>query len=167
MYPIHTHLIKYKNTYLGKNNAVFGFMKEGHAKRVVEKLKYCTPVIQVSPCSFVINRPPHHKTNVVKHCIDKRYIEVQTFQTSVGNFFASINNMELKVIDQVLVNKMNDAIVLKSEFALEEIMPLEETDMVQHLEDLFSEDTIDYQEKMSEIIVDRYILETDDDDLFE
>lgn len=167
MYPIHTHLIKYKNTYLGKNNVVFGFMKEGHAKRVAEKLKYCTPVIQVSPCSFLINRPPHNKTGAPKHYIDKRKIEVHTFQTSVGNFFASINNMELKVIDQVLVNKMSDAIILKSEFALDEIVPLEETDITQHLEDIYNEDTIDYQEKMSEIIMDRFILETDDDDMFE
>ena len=167
MYPIHTHLIKYKNAYLGKNNTVFGFVKEGHAKRVVEKLKYNTPILQVSPCTFVINRSPPKKSSMINRYIDKRHLQVNTFQTSVGNFFASVNNMELKLVDQVLVNRSTEAIILKCEFVIEEMVPLEPEDLVQHMDDVYNNTQVDYQEKMSSIIMDRYILEAEDDDFLE
>lgn len=163
MYPIHTHFIKYKNKYLGKNNAVFGFIKEGHAKRVVEKIKYVTPIVKVSPSTYVLNRRPHPPKNVLKTNIDRNALSIETFETSVGIFFASINNMELKLIDQVLVDRFTDTIILKSEFSMDEMVPLEPFDLVQHLENVLNHEPVDYEYEMSRIILDRYIVENEDD----
>lgn len=169
MHPTHTHLIKYKNKYLGKNNYVFAFIKESHAKQVADKLRYASPVLKVSPHTFVINRkvPVNQGTHKKLSVIDKQQLEIEKLQTSVGGFFTAINNMEIKVIDEVLVSKNSDAIVLKSEFELEEMVPLEPYDMIQHLNVLYHkpiDEHIDYAHEMSKIIIDRYIDAVDDDD---
>lgn len=162
MYPTHTHLIKYKNKYLGKNNYVFAFIKEHHAKQVADKLRYDSPIVKISPHTYVINRRLPVKNNI----IEKKFLEVEKLQTSLGGFFTSINNMELKIIDEVLVHKNKEAIVLKSEFELENMVPLTDDDIVNHLDVLFHKrkhEDIDYLDEMSKIILERYIESIDDD----
>lgn len=174
MYPTRMHFIKYKTGYLGKNNSVFGFVKESHASQVIDRLKYLSPIITISPSTYVLNRKPHriHQHNKLQQPpLNKKHLQVKTFETSVGSFFASINNMDLKLIDEVLVDKLSDTIILKSEFALDEMVPLEYDDHVNHLNKLYSKsdtDNIDYLDEMSKIIVERYIVDSDfDDDVFD
>lgn len=164
------HFIKYKAGYLGKNNSVFGFVKESHAKKVIDRLKYLSPIITISQSTYVLNRKPHHVRQRYPP-LEKKHLHVQTYDTSVGSFFASINNMDLKLIDEVLVDKLSDTIILKSEFEIDDMIPLEYDDHVNHLDRLYSKseaDKIDYMDEMSKIIVERYIVdnEIDDEDMF-
>lgn len=169
MYPRYTHLIKLNNRYLGKHSYVLGFIKEAHAQQVVKTLKYASPVLRISDNTFVINRKPSYK-QIAKYAIDAKKLAVQSMEISVGSFFTSINNVELKLIDDVLVDKRTGVMVLKSEFMMDEMVPLEENDMVDQLERLIEVKPyteIDYANMMSNIIIDRYMVVQEDEDFLE
>lgn len=169
MYPTHTHLVKYKGRYLGKNNFVLGFIKEAHAKQVASNLRYMSPVLRVSPNTYVVNRPPTLRQRH-RFLVERKHLDVETLEISVGSFFTSINNVELKLIDDVLVDKRSNVMVLKSEFQMDDMVPLEPEDIVEQLERLYEnkpDGEIDYANMMSNIIIDRYIVSMEDDDLFE
>jgi hypothetical protein len=169
MFPKHAHMIKYKNSYLGKNNYVFGFIKEMHADQVARQMKWMSPVIKVSPNTYVINRPPPMRQRK-RYAIDQSLITTKTFDISVSDFFTSINNVELKLIDEVLVDKSSNVMILKSEYTLDEMVPIDEADKIDQLERLYhikKPGDINYAETMSDIILERYMFSMDEDDFLE
>jgi hypothetical protein len=169
MYPTHAHLIRYKGRYLGKNNYVMGFVKEHHAKQVAQNLRYMSPVLKVSQSTYVINRTPTSRQRH-RYLVERKHLDIQTFEISIGSFFTSINNVELKLVDDVLLDKRSNVMVLKSEFQMDDMVPLEDLDIVEHLERLYEHKPggeIDYANTMSNIIIDRYIVGMEDEDFFE
>ena len=169
MFPKHAHMIKNKGRFWGKNDYVFGFIKEMPAEQVAKNLRWTSPVIKVSPSTYVINRPPPLKQRSI-HAIDSAFVKTLSFDISVGDFFTSINNVELKLIDEVLVDKQTHAMILKSEYTLETMVPIDEMDKIDQLERLYhikKPGEINYEEEMSDIILERFMMSMDEDDFLE
>jgi hypothetical protein len=161
MYPTNTHFLQYKGAFLGRRNNVFGFIKESHAQKVLEKMTYDTPVIRISEKSYVVNRR-------LPRCrlIDKRYLHIFTQHTTVGQFFTMINNTNLILIDEVVIQKNRDVITLISNYEVEEMMPIDTHDYTHHLGNVYNKqpgESIDYVNEMANIIIEKCIDETQED----
>lgn len=168
MYPSNTHFIRYQKQYLGNKNYVFGFIKQGHAEKVVENLKYASPIIQISPTGFVVNRPPPLKLRN-KYLIKKQRLTVQTLDPGLGYFFTSVNNISLKLIDDVVIDTNTQTMVLQSHYEMDEVIPIDSLDIADQLERLYISNgkNINYASTMSNIILDRFIdVESEDDEYF-
>ena len=60
--------------------------------------------------------------------------------------------------------------IMISNYTLDDMVPLEYIDMVDHLERLYNKengDAIDYETTMADIIIERYMYSMDEDDFLE
>jgi hypothetical protein len=164
MYPTQTHLIRYKNSYLGKSNKLFGFITNTAAKCVIDRIVYDNiSVRQSDKSTYIVNVKPPKPNNkddmVLLKPIARKFLKIQSFDLSVGNFFATINNTEMIYIDKVIVNNIDGNLTLHSNFSIDDVVDVELYDKINHLDNIFNKskgERIDYKYEMGQVIMDRF-----------
>jgi hypothetical protein len=147
-------MIKYKQSYLGKGNNVFGFIRSSTASFVANKLNYeYFKVVKVEPSIYVLCPSP--RKSILKP-LNKKELQVKSFDISIGTYFSSINNMELILVDQASENAGN--IIMSSSFCLDSFIPLSEEHLRDQLSRIINKDQygdIDYVEDLKTVLLAR------------
>ena len=156
MYPTNLHFIKYKQSYLGKDNNLFGFIKSSTANFVAKNIKYeYFKVVKVDPSIYVVCPSP--RKSVLKP-VSRKDLEVKSFDISIGTYFSSINNMNIVLIDQATEKASN--IIMSSSFSMDEIIPLSDENIRDHLSYMINKDQygdIDYEEGLKTVLMENYM----------
>lgn len=166
MYPSQLHMIRYNNKYLGKNNNVFAFIKPTTASFVVSKLK-CEnfTIANIDPCTYVIQQRPK-----IAKPLNKRVLDIKSFDPRIGTYFSSINNMKIILIDDATENSNN--ITLKSYFSISDNFPPSEENIKEHMCKAFKtypQEIINYEQEFCNMVINDYVdteieILTDEDD---
>lgn len=165
MYPTRIYLLKYKKSFLGKNNQVFGFIKSTSAKTVCDKILYENNVIvtQQGKNKYRIKCVPTTQEREKKFIkpVSKSQLKVISQETTICSFFTSINNINLTLIDDVNVQQDGN-IEMHSNFSIENVVPIDIDDIKFHLEQVYNGDKINYTEELHEILLDGFTFWEDD-----
>ena len=155
MYPINLHFLRYKNSLLGTQHdqsKIFAFIRSRDANivkknilndnfKIYEHTKNNTYILNNGGASSQLKRP-----------INKNSLHIECIDTILGLYRASVNSMELALIDEVHVNTSKTIIELYSNYTLE-TCDLEQEHKKMHLEQIFADEKIDYMLQLSNMII--------------
>lgn len=167
MYPAALHMVRYRQSYLGPNtNTVFAFIKGHHASLVKDALKYESPQVACpSPRTYTLRIRPNTR---LRRPMKRQNLTVHTADTATTLFFASVNNVNMALIDEVA--QKNDMIEMRSnyEIAIDFDGAVLENAKCNHLDRLYEKDElekIDYSEELSNMLINAATIPFDIDDI--
>jgi hypothetical protein len=146
MYPSSLQLIQYNGRFLGTSNSIFGFVKPTHVKYIVKNMKYENMrIIKSSNNCFLV------KPQSLKKPLNRKLLKMKSFDTSVGHYFTSINNMNMKIIDSISHNKTEDSFELHSNYTID--FDVDDEMQKYHLDLIYNSEKIDYSEEYNNMLL--------------
>ena len=145
MYPTSLQLVSYNGMYLGTQKSIFGFVKPAHANYVSRNMKYENMSIMKTDNCFIMT------PSMLKKPLNKKLLNIVTYDTDVGHYFTKINNMNMKIIDSVSHNKKEDSFILHSNYTIN--FEVDDEMQAYHLDLLFKETSIDYSEEYNNMLL--------------
>lgn len=158
MYPTSLHLVKYKGNYLGTPESIFGFIQLKHAKYITRNLSYENmSITKTSPTSYKI-KPP-----AIKQKINKHSVGIQPIETSVGQYFANINNINIDIIDTIsVVSSSPPDINIYTNYKIDSNIDIDDDMRKYHIEMLFDGMKMDYEEEYNNMLILSFLNIMDD-----